>query len=342
LRARFRRWRRTWSSADGLVEPNEAARTVLDEHRLNHRSYSPTALQQFASCPYKFFLYAIQRLQPREERAAIEKLDPLTRGALFHEAQFDIIRGLERDAILPLGPAGLPHALDLADTVLNALDGKYAEELAPAIPGVWSTEIEDIRTDLRGWIRHLAEAAPGWIPIHAEFAFGMRAEEKRDPASRTEEAVILDGVRLRGSVDLIEKHAARDVLRVTDHKTGKAPSPPPLHIGGGRMLQPFLYSLAVEQLLETPVEMARLFHCTQRGNFTDLHMAVKEIGRHAIRLALGTIDLHVADGFLPAAPTPDACRLCDYRAVCGPYEETRVRRKSQPELEQLNRLRLLP
>jgi hypothetical protein len=134
----------------------------------------------------------------------------------------------------------------------------------------------------------------------------------------------------------------RGVLRVTDHKTGRPPDPFPLHIGGGRHLQPLLYSLAVEKLLGIPVEMARLSYCTQRGNYTDLHMAVKDHGRHAIQLALQTIDYHLGDGFLPAAPAADACGYCDFHCACGPYEELRTRKKSAKELESLNLLRSMP
>ena len=62
LRARWKRWNsRTWSAEDGLVEPGEAALRVLDGYRLSKRAYSPTALQQYASCPYKFLLYGIFR-----------------------------------------------------------------------------------------------------------------------------------------------------------------------------------------------------------------------------------------------------------------------------------------
>jgi CRISPR/Cas system-associated exonuclease Cas4 (RecB family) len=113
-------------------------------------------------------------------------------------------------------------------------------------------------------------------------------------------------------------------------------------IGGGRQLQPLLYSLAVEQLLASPVELARLYYCTQRGNYTDGYMAVKEQGRHSAKFALDTIENHFLDGFFPAAPAPEACVFCEYRAVCGPYEELRIARKSSEELAPLIQLRDTP
>ena len=41
----------------------------------------------------------------------------------------------------------------------------------------------------------------------------------------------------------------------------------------------------------------------------------------------------MARGFLPAAPRKKGCEHCEYLPVCGPYEEERVKEKSQPELK---------
>jgi ATP-dependent helicase/nuclease subunit B len=54
LRARGRRWLRRWTPADGLIDPDDLARAALAHHQLGARSYSPTALQHFAACPYRF------------------------------------------------------------------------------------------------------------------------------------------------------------------------------------------------------------------------------------------------------------------------------------------------
>ena len=43
-----------------------------------------------------------------------------------------------------------------------------------------------------------------------------------------------------------------------------------------------------------------------------------------------------------AAPDKRQCDLCDFRVVCGPYEERRVARKPQGNLEPLLALRAVP
>ncbi len=342
LRTRRDRWKKAWSSADGIVDPDKSTLRVLATQRLNVRSYSPSALQHFAACPYRFLLYAIHRLQEREEALAIEKLDPLTRGGIFHAVQFQTFSELERAGLLPIKEEDLPKVLDVADRVLDRAAAKYEEDLAPAIPQIWKTEMEDLRTDLRGWIRQLVSVHAEWRPIHFEYAFGLPLGGERDPKSSPDEAVILDGLRLRGSIDLIERHQTRDVLRVTDHKTGKVPAQLPVSVGGGEVLQPLLYGLAVEKLFGQKVESGVLFYCTRRGSYTPAPVPLNEADRARISHVIKEIDAAVEKGFLPAAPKKDACTLCDYRMVCGPYEERRVKLKPQERLDALQQLRCLP
>jgi hypothetical protein len=57
---------------------------------------------------------------------------------------------------------------------------------------------------------------------------------------------------------------------------------------------------------------------------------------------VGIVEHALRDGFLPAAPVERGCTWCDYRSVCGPYEEVRVKRKPSDRLGELTRLRGMP
>ena len=57
---------------------------------------------------------------------------------------------------------------------------------------------------------------------------------------------------------------------------------------------------------------------------------------------LELIDHAIAAGFLPPAPRHRACGICDFRAVCGPHEETRLTKKDPAKLEDLRKLRDWP
>jgi ATP-dependent helicase/nuclease subunit B len=342
LRARWWRWTNKWTYADGLVEPDPGARSALAQDKLTARSYSPSSLQHFAACPYRFLLHAIHQLRPRETPVALEQMDPLTRGALFHAVQRELFMELSGSGLLPVNRERLGAIRDATDRTLNRVAAQYEEDLAPAIPRVWNSEVEEIRTDLHGWLGQLAVSGDGWLPVHFELAFGLGRDSRRDPASSEAEAVLGSGVRLRGSIDLVEKHQTSGTLRVIDHKTGRAPERPPVWVGGGGALQPLLYALSAEAVLGGRVEAAQLSYCTQRGNYQRFDIPVTPDTRDRIARVLNIISTSIDEGFLPAAPQKDACSLCDYRCVCGPHEELRIKRKKGDQLDALVDLRNMP
>jgi len=329
LRARWARWNYKWRPADGLVTNDRTALEALNTQRLAARAWSPSALENFAVCPYKFALHGIYRLRPRDESEQLQQMDPLTRGALFHEIQFELFQKLQRAGLLPVNDDRLQEALKRADTMLDTVAAKYREKLAPAIPRVWKSEIEDLRTDLRGWLQHVARNDGDWEPIKFELAFGYPP------------LALAEGVNLRARIDLVEKHVSRDAFRVTDHKTGKRPDTIPRWVGGGRSLQPLLYALAAEQLLGSTVEAGRLLYATQRGGYTPVEIKLDDRARLFLQKMLGDIDASIEAGFLPPAPAKDACEMCDYRIVCGPYEERRLGKKDRHDvrLEPLTEIR---
>jgi len=343
LRARGRRWLKKWTISDGLVDPDPEARAAIARHRMGARPFSPTALEHFAACPYRFFLQAVHRLQPREEAEALETIDPLTRGALFHEIQFELSTRLRDEGRLPLDPRHLESAFATLQEIVDRVAAAYEERLAPAIPRVWLDGMNAIRADLREWLRRSAEGARGWIPDRFELSFGLADRDRptADAASAKDPVRVLDDVLLRGSIDLVERRSD-GTLRVTDHKTGKARVQAGEVTAGGKALQPLLYALAAEAMLHAPVESGRLYYCTADGDFTEREIPLDGDNRELARRAIGIIGKALEEGFLPAAPARDACRWCDYRAVCGPNEEARTGRKNKDRISDLLDLRGLP
>ena len=107
-------------------------------------------------------------------------------------------------------------------------------------------------------------------------------------------------------------------------------------------MQPLLYALAAEQLLGQQVESGSLFYCTQRGEFSQFSIPLDAAARDRIARVVETIGQSIESGFLPAAPQAGACGYCDYRPVCGPYEELRSKRKPADRLEPLINIRNMP
>ena len=337
--SRWSRGRGAWAPSDGLIKISPGIEAALAAQRLRQRPYSLSALQRFAACPYQFLLATIYRLEPWDEPEPLVRMDPLTRGSLFHKAQAEFYRALEREGRLPVTRDSLPAAAKTLDAVLDRVAADYAETLAPAIDRVWRDEVDELRRDLGIWVQRAADEHD-WRPAYFEFSFGLD-DEGRDPRSLPEPVLVDGRFVLRGSVDLIEHRADLDLLRITDHKTGKNRSNPDLVVGGGGALQPVLYSLAVEQGLGKKVFSGRLFYATTAGGFVQHEIPINDYTRGQGLQVLEIIDRAVETGFLPAAPSEHACTWCDFRPVCGPREEERTRRKAKERLADLQALRAM-
>ncbi len=119
-----------WKPADGLLI-DEIGSTALAEYFLSARAWSPSLLQQYARCPYRFALRGIHGLHPAEQPAGIQRLDAETRGRIYHEVQFELLRDLAAAQLLPVAPATLEASLERLEAVLRRVTDRAEAELAP-------------------------------------------------------------------------------------------------------------------------------------------------------------------------------------------------------------------
>ena len=350
VRERYMRDRKPWSHWDGLMRVTPRTSPALAAHRLTMRAYSLSALQKYASCPYQFLLGAIYKLRPAEDLEPLQRLDPLTRGSLFHAVQAAFYRRLKAAGDLPVTQASRDRALEALDDAVRHVAGEYHEQLAPAIERVWRDEIGAIRRDLRLWVDQLSHAGGDWTPRSFEWAFGLGEGGPRAWGSETErdidshpDPVALDGrFPLRGSIDLVEERTSTGELRVTDHKTGRFRGKDQTVVGGGAVLQPVLYGLVLEAATGRPVTEGRLYYATTDGGYRDIRIPLTAAARRSGIEVLEIVDRAVETGFLAPAPNDNACAWCDFRAVCGPAAQKRIGRKSRDPLADLIALRSKP
>ena len=330
LRARWMRWHSPWKVADGLIVEIIGDET-LKPYFMGSKAWSPTTLQQYARCPYRFALRGVLGLREAEQPAPLQRMDPATKGQLFHQVQFEYLRQTAGRELT------LEGRLAVLDEVIDQVAERAEAELAPAIPQIWTSELEAMRADLRGWLQQRERDAE-WTPQYFELSFGLKDPAGRDPRSRKEAVTLEGGYRLQGSIDLVERHRS-GMLRVVDHKTGRIPAPRPEIVGGGEVLQPLLYALAAEEVLGETAMCGRLYYATIAQNYACIDVPLQDWTRRKAHQVLERIDGAMREGFLPAAPRKDGCKGCEYLVICGPYEEERVKVKSQAELGKLKELR---
>ncbi len=251
-------------------------------------------------------------------------MDPLTRGSLFHRVQAEFFRALEGGARAAGHARRRCRRRSRRSTPCSIVwppsTPRRSRRRSSASGATKSTTCgATSASGCRSWPTKSA-----WEPKYFEFSFGL-SDEGRDPRSLPDPVVVDGRFVLHGSVDLIERHRDLDVLRVTDHKTGKNRSNPDLIVGGGAVLQPVLYSVAIEQGLGT--EGRRRAACSTArppaaSPSTRSRSTTTRAGRDC-RCWRSSIARSSTD-FSPPRPAKDACRWCDFRPVCGPREEERV------------------
>jgi hypothetical protein len=251
---------------------------------------------------------------------------------------------LQADGLLPLSVDQLPAAQQRLTGAIREVHDREYDRLNPAIDRVWQDEIASMTQDLREWLDKLAGEGAEWTPERFEFAFGLPDMDGRDPNSTPEPALIDGRFRLRGSIDMIERHRKTGFLRVTDHKTGKNRTQVgKTVVDGGRVLQPVVYGLALKALFDNEtVFSGRLFYCTSAGGFHSYEIPLMGAAPQSGLETLEIIDRAIEKGTLAALPGPKACDWCDFQVVCGRQEPRRTRRKDPKLFADLDALRKMP
>jgi CRISPR/Cas system-associated exonuclease Cas4 (RecB family) len=348
LRMRAHRALRKWTLADGFVDAGAAGVAALAKHQLTARSFSPTALQNFAACPYKFLLSAIFRLSPPEDRSVRDVIDPLVRGTLVHEVLFRFLLQARDGGKLPLkGDDRTAHFESLLQ-ILGEEEANARARGAAFLPVIWDDMLHEVVRDLEVWLD--AQIAHPAEPLYFELAFGLAQEAGRDPRSVVEPVQISgDGATptvllARGSVDLVERRPDGALVAV-DHKTGKTKVKAGVVTEGGTVLQPVVYSLVLEKILGpsgAAVAGGELYYCTHAGDFTRVFVPLDDRARAAFGTVASTVDGALREGFLPRAPGEYGCRYCDFQTICGEGAEQIAANKRQERLVPLQTLRRLP
>jgi RecB family exonuclease len=281
LRATGQRQRREeFGPWEGIIE-GEAARRQLAERFGPKHVIGATALENYAGCPFRFFLDKVCRVEPLEEFAL--ETDFLARGSQMHEALVLLHRRLNAERGVPSSPAELsPEAFEaLVDASLDTVfAGESTSRVAKALAQV---NRRVIRRWLLDYHRQHASYDGLWEqfdepprPLLFEASFGRAAREQPPGESAAHEATsgetghqaVIGGgddgvaeplefvhgqtcVRVSGRVDRVDLGtvAGQDVFNVIDYKTGGAARLTPETILSGRVLQPALYAIAVAELL---------------------------------------------------------------------------------------------
>ncbi|MBV7292307.1 PD-(D/E)XK nuclease family protein [Corynebacterium sp. TAE3-ERU16] len=223
------------------------------------RELSATALESYPVSPLTFFIERVLGCRILEDAPPGTGIDPRDRGTVYHRIFELWTREIWLDAE-PRPACAADVDWDAARRRLDAITDEQLTDMAPTsgAGARWNLFRSEVHTTVGAWFgEERADAVDGWVPVGAELTFGGVHHRDEGEAAAPLEIALPGGsvLKFRGSIDRLDYHPARRILRITDYKSGRQ-----LHSGkinqehptGERILrlQLALYGAAVHAALD--------------------------------------------------------------------------------------------
>ncbi|WP_290808117.1 PD-(D/E)XK nuclease family protein [Herbiconiux sp.] len=306
-------------AADGLSRFDGDLRGVegLPDYAREPITVAPTTLEQYADCPYAYFVKRLLRIQPVELPEEIVTISPLNSGQLVHDSFDRFVRQLTDEGGLPgFGQPWTDADKLLLRDIASGLGDQYVAQGLAGHPRLWARERAAILHDLDLMLDADSEyrAANSSQVVATEVVFGMRG---RPPVE-----VAVDGgvVHMAGSIDKVDSTSDGRLI-VTDIKTGKAASfkgiEDDIVVGGTKLQLPVYVAAAAREFGVDADEIEAEYWFVRRDRGTRIGAALDDARRERYRNVVGTVVGSIASGLFPAKPpeAPDVmftrCRYCN-------------------------------
>ncbi len=261
LRAVASRAKREFGSYEGVFVSEAAKKSLAHDFGRDH-CWSVSRLEEYATCPFQFFLKNVLRL---EELPGVElTTDFGKRGVLAHDALATLHRRLKETAPeKQFSQLGVDDRSKLAGDTIAVLAEKISKG-SPLGAALQKINLRELAQWLvKYWEQHekYEQTAKDFdtppAPAYFEVSFGLarKRADKKDALSTEKPFDLRCGdevVRLSGRIDRIDigLQNGEVVFNVFDYKTGtKSMRLDAAAVEEGAALQLPLYALAVEELL---------------------------------------------------------------------------------------------
>lgn len=253
--------RNQFGEYEGLLL-GEATQAALARRFDSSHLWSPSQLESYAKCPFRFFAEQLLKLEPLEDLALTS--DAGRRGSLLHQVLATIHQQLaEQTAELPENQS---WQADLAERFRRALD---AEVTARPLGGLEQSLREIERRQINSWATPYAQQENDYRnrwsdwdeppqAAYFEVRFGPDVQSSAAPSELEVSTPVpfeLDlgdeKIRITGQIDRIDvgRVAGVTVFNIIDYKSGREVRLKEDAVRSGRQLQLPLYALASEELL---------------------------------------------------------------------------------------------
>lgn len=342
------RWSRRLTEFDGRIADPVLVRAVTGRIGPSAGQVSPSRLEEYARCPYLFYLKRVIGLEGWVEQEPPEGMDPLERGLAVHGILDRFLKEYPGEKFASASIASLRD--DLSARTRAALDTARPAGLPDLL---WEIEKEGLEKLLMNWLDWERErAAQGLGPAQTEAAFGTFSHADESAGLRLQAGPHL--FVFRGRIDRIDLSADGRRARVIDYKTGMLPRSMdkglrPLLMAGERIqIAVYRDALAVVggfERVET-VEGEYLHLQPKDGQIVPCSFNDESLDAASRRLPeiLEIMGDGIQNGvfFARASGTvrPEGhCKFCDFLPVCGRDRIQREDRKAgDPEVERFQKI----
>ena len=317
---------RAFTAYEGVFSGERATRAIRERLDKRKRSFSPTSLERYATCPFAYFLSHVLGLETVDEPEYIIRITPLARGSIVHDILADLFGRFEREGLLPLDPSELPRIREVMEETLKACLSDYQESEPVGTVAFWRIDQRFIREAIERYIEEETEASPDFMPSFFERGFGYRD-------SKVSIETNSGRVSFHGRIDRIDV-GPEERFRVIDYKTGRL-SDRDQDLAGGTRLQLPVYLLAASALLGRPVvEGEALYRRIGPGEgkrVTRFSGARWEESDREFRGMIETIVECIGKGFFPAI-SHSLCEYCGVRSACLTSARKNFERKAPQDV----------
>lgn len=312
------RWgMRLFTEYDGCLSSERAKRLLREKHLLAGRIHSPTKLEMYAVCPFRYFLAEVLDLECYPSPEEILRLPPLEKGKLMHEILYRFYQRLLPQLDAPLVPEKLAEYRELLRKEAKEVFARAEQEGVTGFALLWEIDQQDMLQDLQGFLIKELSLQEGMRPQALELRFGFAHSQ---PAAKME----LPGGKIiyfRGRIDRVDFSKGREKVRIIDYKTGKLLGREN-GFSGGTTLQLPIYLWAAQQIwptIDLEQSWAEYYSLSRheenkRLRFAGQNWAEKEKN---LKVIVQTIEEGIIAGTFFAAPVrEEICQYCDFERVC--------------------------
>ena len=305
---------------------------------------SPTTLEAFGICPFKFFMGKVLELESLEEPEKIDVIAAVDLGSLYHRILKDFYGHLIEKGYFYKKAKGL-NPIEL----LHSITQKYFTDIEQKIPIPYPILWENKKEEVLGFLAKFVTwdldriEQTGYIPTYLERKAHLSAQDeliklmsvysKQDKASE---------LTFKGKIDRIDLKSTENAIkyRVIDYKSGKYPKENLLKsaIRGQKLQLPF-YIVMAERLLseeirkrrirqgQTSLEDASFVYIAQdmedkKGQKGVPEKAIKgkewEDSQGQCWETVKEFLHYIREGIFPISPTENTqkCEWCEFVAAC--------------------------